>query len=78
MHAVAAISQSALAHNLSIVRKYAPQAKIVSMVKANAYGHHLELAKPLFTADILAVSELSEVKITQVNPKTNFAFIRGF
>ena len=62
MHAVAAISQSALAHNLSIVRKYAPQAKIVSMVKANAYGHHLELAKPLFTADILAVSELSEVQ----------------
>jgi alanine racemase len=69
MYAVAAISQSALAHNLSVVRKYAPQTKIVSMVKANAYGHHLDLAKPLFAADILAVSELSEVqrlrKLTQ-------------
>ena len=62
MHAVAAISQSALAHNLSVVRSYAPNSKIISMVKSNAYGHHLDLVKPLMQADILAVSELSEVR----------------
>ena len=62
MHAVAAISQSALAHNLSVVRTYAADAKVVCMVKANAYGHHLDLVNPLMQADILAVSELSEVR----------------
>lgn len=62
MHAVASISQSALSHNLSVVREYAPQSKLVGMVKANAYGHHLDLIKPLMQADILAVSELSEAR----------------
>ena len=62
MQAVAAISQSALAHNLAVVHTHAPQAKVVSMVKSNAYGHHLDLVTPLFTADILAVSELSEAR----------------
>ncbi len=62
MHAVAAISQSALAHNLSTVQALAPNSKIVCMVKANAYGHHLDLSNPLFQADILAVSELSEAR----------------
>ncbi|MBC8494214.1 MAG: alanine racemase [Candidatus Thioglobus sp.] len=62
MHAVAAISQSALAHNLSIVRAQAPHSKIVSMVKANAYGHHLANSKPLLQADLLGVSELSEAR----------------
>ncbi|MDC9726636.1 MAG: alanine racemase [Candidatus Thioglobus sp.] len=62
MHAVAAISQSALAHNLSIVRAQAPHCKIVSMVKANAYGHHLSHSTPLLQADLLGVSELSEAR----------------
>lgn len=62
MHAIASILQSALTHNLSIVRMHAPSAKIVCMVKANAYGHHLELSSPLMQADMLAVSELSEVR----------------
>ena len=62
MHAVASISQSALAHNLSVVHECAPNSKLVCMVKANAYGHHLDLIKPLMQADILAVSELSEAR----------------
>ena len=62
MHAVAAISQSALAHNLSIVRAQAPHSKIVGMVKANAYGHHLTHSTPLLQADLLGVSELSEAR----------------
>jgi hypothetical protein len=47
MRAIATISQSALLYNLSVVKKYAPQAKVVAMVKANAYGHHLNLVTPL-------------------------------
>jgi alanine racemase len=63
MRAIATISQSALLHNLSVVKKYAPQAKVVAMVKANAYGHHLNLVIPLLeNADILAVSEIQEAQ----------------
>jgi alanine racemase len=47
MRGVATISQSALLYNLSVVKKYAPQAKVVAMVKANAYGHQLDLVTPL-------------------------------
>ncbi len=63
MSAVATISQSALYHNLVVVKKHAPQAKIVAMVKANAYGHRLDLVMPLLkNADILAVSNLQEAQ----------------
>lgn len=63
MSVVAAISQSALVHNLSIVKQLAPQVKIVAMVKSNAYGHHLDLVMPLIeNADILAVSDLIEAR----------------
>ncbi|WP_428086975.1 alanine racemase [Candidatus Thioglobus sp.] len=70
MQAVATISQSALAHNLSIVKAHAPNSKVVCMVKADAYGHHLDLIKPLLQADMLAVSELSEArKLRQITQK---------
>ena len=63
MLARALISQSALKHNLSIVRKFSPNAKIVAMVKANGYGHRIDCIQTLLDdADLLAVSELSEVK----------------
>jgi len=62
MDVVAVISQSALTHNLSVVKNQS-LAKIVAMVKANGYGHHLDLLMPLIdNADILAVSELSEAQ----------------
>ena len=63
MQAKAFISQSALQHNIAQARRLAPQSKIVAMVKANAYGHHLEHIEPLLAqAEMLAVSELSEAK----------------
>ncbi|WXT99410.1 MAG: Alanine racemase [Catillopecten margaritatus gill symbiont] len=62
MSAVAVISQSALIHNLSIVKQKS-SAKIVAMVKANAYGHHLDMVTPLIkNADVLAISSLTEVQ----------------
>ena len=63
MQATASISQSALAHNLSAVRQSCSGSKIVSMVKADAYGHHLTLVDPIIDeSDLLAVSELSEAQ----------------
>jgi alanine racemase len=53
-----------LAHNLNIVKLFAPNAKIVAMVKANAYGHHIDLVAPLILgADFLAVSEPCEAHL---------------
>jgi len=63
MQAIASISQSALTHNLSVVKRLASGAKVVSMIKADAYGHHLDCIHPLINnSDMLAVSELAEAQ----------------
>ena len=42
MQAVTAqINTQALRHNLAVVRSHAPGAKVVAVVKANAYGHDM-------------------------------------
>lgn len=58
---VAYISEKALAHNLAQVRQYAPQSKVISVVKANAYGHGLlNAARGLKETDAFAVLNISE------------------
>lgn len=53
---VTIISPAALRHNVAQVRKYAPGAKIIAMVKANAYGHGLvNTAKILASAQVEAL-----------------------
>jgi len=42
----ARISGAALAHNLDMVRRYAPDASILAVVKADAYGHGLSRVLP--------------------------------
>ncbi len=57
----ALISQSALQHNLAVVRKLAPQSKVMAVVKANGYGHGLlNVAHGLGTADGFAVLGVNE------------------
>ncbi len=41
--AIAQINTAALRHNLAVVKRHAPQCKIIAVVKANAYGHGLLL-----------------------------------
>ncbi|HSI44637.1 MAG TPA: alanine racemase [Methylophilus sp.] len=58
---VAYISETALAHNLAQVRRYAPQSKVISVVKANAYGHGLlNAARGLKETDAFGVLNISE------------------
>ena len=58
---VAHISEAALAHNLAQVRRYAPQSKVIAVVKANAYGHGLlHAARGLKETDAFAVLNVSE------------------
>jgi alanine racemase len=58
---VAYISEKAFAHNLAQVRRYAPHTKVISVVKANAYGHGLlNAARGLKETDAFGVLNISE------------------
>lgn len=57
----ALINQAALRHNLATVKKLAPKSKVMSVVKANGYGHGLiNVAQGLSESDGFAVLSLSE------------------
>ena len=57
----AAISASALGHNLRVAQQHAANAKVWAVVKANAYGHGLlRAAKALEAADGYAVLDFAE------------------
>ena len=59
----AVIRLGALKHNLKVIRKRAPGARLMAVIKANAYGHGmLEVAKALADADCLAVARMSEAR----------------
>ncbi len=57
----AIVSAKALQHNLNVVKQHAQNAKIMAVVKANAYGHGLvHVAHALMAADAFATLNLSE------------------
>ena len=57
----ALIRLGALKHNLSVIRDACPDAKLMAVVKANAYGHGLiTVAQNLSDADAFAVARFSE------------------
>ncbi len=62
MQAVTArINIRALQHNFQVVKEQAPGARIVAVVKANAYGHDLlTVARALKDADAYAVARIEE------------------
>ncbi len=60
---VASIDRRALAHNLDIARRHAPQSKVLAVIKADAYGHGLlACAEALRAADILGVTDIEEAE----------------
>ena len=57
----AVVETAALRHNLAVIRRQAPRARIMAVVKANAYGHgSVVAAKALADADAFAVARLEE------------------
>jgi len=57
----ALIRLGALKHNLSVIRDACPDAKLMAVIKANAYGHGLvAVAQNLDDADAFAVARLPE------------------
>lgn len=75
----ALISQSALQHNLAIVKQHAAHAKIMVVVKANAYGHGLiTVARALDAADGFAVLGLNEaVALREAGFKQTILLLEG-
>ncbi len=73
------IDQSALKHNLQQVRQLAPHSKIVSMVKANAYGHGITACLPaLQDSDAFGVACLQEaLEIRQLGDLHDITLIEG-
>ncbi len=60
---IARIDADAVAHNLARVRQWAPHSRVMAVVKADAYGHRLDLCLPaLAQADMLAVATIDEAR----------------
>ena len=60
---IARIHPDAIAHNLKIVRERASGSNIMAVVKADAYGHRIDLCLPaLKGADMLAVATIEEAR----------------
>ncbi len=60
----ALIRLGALEHNLDVLRSVAPGARVMAVIKANAYGHGLvPVARHLEAADSLAVARLPEALV---------------
>ncbi len=73
------IDLGALRHNLDRVRELRPQAKIMAMVKANAYGHGLiPVATTLASADALGVAFMEEaMQLRTAGVLTPIALLEG-
>ncbi len=80
MGPVATINLGALRHNLSIIRLLAPSAKVICVIKADAYGHGMiEVASVLKEADMLAVARVSEgVQLRQAGISAAVMVLEGF
>lgn len=78
--ALARIDLQALRHNLTQIRSYARNSKIMCVVKANAYGHGLlDIVKNLQGADGFAVSCLDEaLQLRRVEPDKPICVFQGF
>jgi alanine racemase len=76
------IHRSAFVHNLQLVQHYAPNSKIIAVIKANAYGHGAEKLAPVAIqngAKALAVCSLEEaLVIRKVEPHVPIVVLEGF
>lgn len=60
-HTHISINQTALTHNLAVIKRHAPHASVMAMVKADAYGHGMAHCLPaLMDADAFGVASFDE------------------
>ena len=70
----------AVRHNLAQVKRYAPNNKIMAVIKANAYGHGItRVARALDQADGLAVARVDEgVRLRKAGFTQPITVLQGF
>lgn len=70
----------AVRHNLRQVKRYAPNNKIMAVIKANGYGHGItRVARALEDADGLAVARVDEgVRLRKAGFKQPITVLQGF
>jgi len=78
--AYAVLNLEAAQHNLQKVREFAPDSKIMAVIKANGYGHGLlRIADALKTVDSFAVARVDEgVRLRRAGIKGRIAVLEGF
>jgi len=78
--AYAVLDLDAARHNLSKVRECAPNAKVMAVIKANAYGHGLlRMAEALQQVDAFAVARVDEgIRLRKAGFKNRIAVLEGF
>ncbi|MBS3952358.1 MAG: alanine racemase [Methylomicrobium sp.] len=78
--AYAVINLDAVEHNLMKVHQFAPHAKIMAVIKANAYGHGmLRIAQALKPVDGFAVARVHEgIRLRQAGIQQRIAVLEGF
>ena len=71
---------AAARHNLLQVKRYAPDNKIMAVIKANAYGHGINrIATALEEADGFAVARVDEgVRLRAAGVKQPITVLQGF
>ena len=76
---VAHIDLTAIKHNLTRVKAFAPDSKVMSVIKANAYGHgDVEVANALTASDAFAVARLSEgIHLRQAGIEKKIVILEG-
>lgn len=76
----ATLDLSALTHNLARVRSFVPHAKVMAVIKANAYGHGLvRIARALPEVDAFAVARIDEgLLLRQAGIRQRIAVLQGF
>ncbi|MDP9082385.1 MAG: alanine racemase [Pseudomonadota bacterium] len=75
----ATVDSGALRHNLQVVRQWAPQSRVMAVIKANAYGHGLiAVARALQSADAFAVARVDEgLALREAGIKTPTVLLEG-
>ncbi|MEM9402958.1 MAG: alanine racemase [Pseudomonadota bacterium] len=74
----AVIRLDALHHNLKTLRDAVPDARLMAVVKANAYGHGLETVARSLDADSFAVARLEEARrLRAIGVKSPIVLLEG-
>ncbi len=80
MSAVIRLDLQALAHNVEQARDYAPESKLIAVIKANAYGHGAVLVAETLknSVDMLAVACMTEaIQLRKAQVSTAILVLQG-